>query len=500
MPIGIFIDTNTVKVARSEKRWGKVIVSELITEDILEGILPEVTVDYGAKKEKIVSILKRHLMPNEEVFLTIPSQEVIIRSFQIPRLPKKEWAEAITFEGQKYIPFKLDEVETAFYILHAGRKTNNMNVVFFAIKKNRLKYFVSILEEVGVVIKAVEPEIMSLLRILRFNKDISLGEIAGVLNVNDNSVSLGIFGDNMIYLTRDFSFLSRPTAENPEPILKLIRELEVSFDYANKQFPALLINKIVLTGKGAVPEWADRMTKSSEIRTALAKPSLNLSSQGVELDFKNCEVLGAAIRGLVGTSIDVTLYKQKEEKRTAIRNFRFTIKRIPKWLVIQVTILSLILFGFKMFISYQFDRIQKLRFESLKLMYPYPKATEAELRKTKILLRKKLEDFNKLLNSRDYWTPRLSEFPRMLPYGVWLSKIVIDDYLTKEKLKFNSCVVEGYVYTPQEKDQLKIVGNLLKMFREADEFSKKYSKIEVRSVEQMFLMGNKVTKFKLFLE
>ena len=67
----------------------------------------------------------------------MPTHDVILRTFKMPRLPEEEWATAIHFEGQKHVPFKLNEMIFDYCVLNPDDESPDMKVLFVCREHQR---------------------------------------------------------------------------------------------------------------------------------------------------------------------------------------------------------------------------------------------------------------------------------------------------------------------------------------------------------------------------
>ncbi len=113
--LGIYFGTNSIGLAEGNKK--KLVNSVVIPQaSMFSG-------DFEKKVPadvKIVALIKDALRTNHmnagQGTICISGQDLIIRTFEIPKLPSNELQSAINFEVKKYIPFKLEELVYNFQV------------------------------------------------------------------------------------------------------------------------------------------------------------------------------------------------------------------------------------------------------------------------------------------------------------------------------------------------------------------------------------------------
>lgn len=87
----------------------------------------------GAEDEPVIAALRQiaSSLPagTSGVAVSLPSQDILLRFFSLPLLPKSEWEAAIKFEARKHIPFRTDELVWDYHALE-DRAHKQISVVF----------------------------------------------------------------------------------------------------------------------------------------------------------------------------------------------------------------------------------------------------------------------------------------------------------------------------------------------------------------------------------
>ena len=85
--------------------------------------IPQTTIFEGELEEKvpaevkligIIALFKEELRKNKieakEATLCLSGKDLVVRTFEIPMLPREELKSAINFEVKKYIPFRVEDL------------------------------------------------------------------------------------------------------------------------------------------------------------------------------------------------------------------------------------------------------------------------------------------------------------------------------------------------------------------------------------------------------
>ena len=101
------------------------------------------------KEEYIIEAIKKVFRENKvkpgNVVTAIPSEEIMVRYFQMPKIPRQEREAAVSFEAKRYMPFRMEEVVSDFQVLPNKIVQNSMDVVFVAVKKDTIEQYLNML-------------------------------------------------------------------------------------------------------------------------------------------------------------------------------------------------------------------------------------------------------------------------------------------------------------------------------------------------------------------
>lgn len=191
----------------------------------------------------------------------IHGESVVVRYITLPKMNKKEIGEALKFEAQQYIPFKIEEVVFDYYILGpCETDSNKIRLVLVAAKRETLNELLDLLQQAGLTPVIIDLTSFALINCFLFNNPgLNKESSSAVVNLNLDLLSINILQGGSLYFTRDIYMSEetpllppQQTTENAPLQLVLeniIREIRLSFDYYESEFEKQ-INTTFFSGEG----------------------------------------------------------------------------------------------------------------------------------------------------------------------------------------------------------------------------------------------------------
>lgn len=462
---------------------------------------------------KLIALLKDELRKNninievKDATLCLSGRDLIVRNFEIPMMPREELQSAVNFEAKKYIPFKVEDLITDCQIGYDKSERTNL-ILFIGIKKDVIERYISLLQQLGIKLSAIEYSAFSLIRCLKLN-NLSDSGIVGVLGADlqeEDEVNFSVLENGFPLFSRDIGLGSRPeaaqalTGADINTILeKLKTELRVSLDYYHRKFPNKNIKKIFfLSGEGY----------RSELETFIAE--IGLPAQFIDLSallakdeafsLSLIKAYSASLAKMIKTRIKVNLLAAKEkqaaskEKLEKIEGVSILegIKIDFRFVALGVLI-CLASFGIGAY------RIQPIKQELNKLMQVRPGlalvnagATYAELTLIEEEYQKKLQGLEALIKKQVYYTEPLDAIPRAMPKGLWLNNLTSNE-VEPGKVQLT---MEGMVYLADSEKEFEALNDFLANLKATEGFSKYFTNINIVTINsQLFKQKITVTSF-----
>ena len=508
--VGLYIGSNTVDVVELEKFLSgrsKLIKSGRVT------ISPEAG---EVDDQKIIAAIQRVLTENDiktkTVITAVPKEEVIIRYFKMPYLPKKERDAAIRFEAKKYIPFKLEELisdfhiiepkKDFFHIIEPKKGSKKMEVIFVAVRKEIFEHHISLLSEAGLKASIIETPSFSLMRIFGLSGDIKKKETVVIINANTVSITISILKDNALYLTRNIK-VGGERAEGEQESTEfetLVSELQLSLDYYRKQFPKSKIDRVVLSGEAELEGWDKLLNQELKIPVLIGNPAKAITGSA-KLSPQMAVAAGLALRGLLKSTVGVDLVLTKKILAPTVS---LVSKEIAKKIIFQeVIVAASLLLLVHLAMSMQAKKVKSKLNDAVAFR---PKVTmeldidsmeQEELEKVEKDLVQKRLFLASLIDKRICWTEKLSELGKLFPEGTWLDSLKITDTIEARNNIVRSLIMQGGAFSKDEKEERRLINSLVDNVREDKVFNKGIQNINLAFIQRETMKEIELTKFEL---
>lgn len=491
--------------------FGPKVISivETIGRKIINNIqIPQSTISAGELEEKvpaevkiigIIALFKEELRKNrieaKEATLCLSGKDLVVRTFEIPLLPKEELKSAINFEVKKYIPFKVEDLISDFQLKFDKINRSNL-ALFIGIKKETLDRYFSILSQLNIKINAIEYSAFSVLRCLKLSGASDKG-IMGIIGVDlerKDEVNFTVLEDGFPLFSRDITLINGPEQlEKPEeaqPALtleKLKTEIRVSLDYYHRKFSSKNIKKIFL--------FTDQETHS-ELEAFLTDLGLSvkfidvsrLTRRPMPYSLSFIKGYSSSLYRAVKTNIAVNLLAAKE--KALITKEKIAQKEIVSFLrgfkldsrvVALGIIICIAAFGWGLY------RIYPLRQELKNVISAriQPATINADssyeaLTNLDSEYKRKLDALNSLIKKQLFAAELLDVIARTLPKGAWLTNVTLDN---KEQGK-TELVLEGMVSLSDTGKEFETVNEFVANLKEDPGVNKYFKNVNIASLDK----------------
>jgi len=457
------------------------------------------------KQEYILEAIKKVFMENDvkpgSVITAIPSEETMVRYFQMPKIPKQERTAAINFEAKRYIPFRMEEVFSDFQVLPSKTIQNSMDVVFVAVKRDTLEQYLSILNAAGLKVLMMESAPFSLMRAFNAAQQIDAKANTAIVDINFDVLNINILRSGVPYIIRDIPlFEITPKDKSFEPVFeKILAEIKLSFDFYEKQFPSEVIDKIIIYSKVPLENWHEIVGKELQIPVEVGDPLRGIKIASGVVPARAAVCFGLALRGLADPFIDINLcreqyifYKKKEV--------------LLKTIFLEASLAVFLLIIFKVFALRAAvpltNELNRTLFERPKIDVSVKSEDIADLEKIKNEMESRKNIMESLISSRTYFTPRLQDLINLIPVNMWLSEVVFEEKIDKKKPSKISryLTIKGYYLVDEKVSEKGLIDIFLNKLREAGGINKGMPKIDIVSVKRMKMNGVDVSSFEINLK
>ena len=213
-------------VEMEEQREGMILRKFGFHEDPRLNLQTAAQPDLDAYSAALKNFFSETGFTTPEVIVPLPESEVFTRVIQLPHMSEKELKSSITFEAEQYIPIPLNEINFDFQILDPdATNKDKMNVLIVAAKHTVLNKYIGLLKKAGLKPKALEPETLSVNRVLGDSAKSPSASI--ILNV-------GTLDSQIIVSYRGFARFTRSVAVGGDAFTKAVGQA-LGFDYAQAE-------------------------------------------------------------------------------------------------------------------------------------------------------------------------------------------------------------------------------------------------------------------------
>jgi len=458
---------------------------------------------------KLVTLLKDELTKNaiqaKDVVISLSGKDLIIRTFEIPIIPRHEIYDAVNFEVKKYIPFKTEDLisDCQWQFDRAIQKTR---ILYVGSKKETVDKYISVLKQVGIRIISIEYSAFSVLRLLKL-AGIREKDIIAVVNIEaskDDEANFVVLENGFPLFSRDITFTggyeeTTKTEEDQPGIFlgKLKREIQISLDYYERKFPGKGIAKIYFITSPGYRADLEGFFKES----GLALQFIDISQlTGKTIPFSLAFTKGySSSLYKVDTGLKINLISAKEraakkliaEKKgwaSLISLFRTNAPLISASLLICV---ATFLFGIYRLLPVQKD------LENIINMRPSVSTVSVErsygdLATINSNYRLKLETMDNIIKKREYLTALFDVLPRLIPKGMWLVDLSFNEQGEKTEL-----ILKGTVYLGDNNKELGLVNTLVTDLKQNSTVKQYFKEINLVSIEVEKIKGTNVTNFTI---
>ncbi|MBI3615983.1 MAG: pilus assembly protein PilM [Candidatus Omnitrophica bacterium] len=440
--------------------------------------------------QAIRTLLQKTEPSSSRVYTAIASEACIIRYFQMPILPTRERKQAIAFEAKKYLPFKLEELDFDFKVVIQRKAPSLMRVMFLGVKKNLVAAVMSLLSSADLTPLCLETTPLSLMRLLRQNGQLLPGEVALFLSIEQDTATISIARQDLLYLSRNVTTLGSVEAgQNPaEPLETLTTETRVSMDYYRRRFPGEpSVSRVLLFGKNIDSKRAKEFNLALDVPVEIGHPFRKITLNHKEAAPGLAVAAGLALRGM--------------EKRTGEPNLlpleiRRNLQSLFKMAVFQGAVGMILLGVWTIFSMVDLHGLeQKAELIRLGKTASVSFAPNQELLNLKTLSenqQKELQFLRSLSKTKTNSAELFSELGRLLPEETWVQHALMEDGPQIRTLK-----LVGAAYDNNREKELEGINRFLASLRSNPLFQSTFGELYLDNVRRSRFREEEITQFRL---
>ena len=179
----------------------------------------------------------------KRIYISLADKDFIFRSFEMPLMKPKELEVSVTYEIEKYIPFKLEQLRWDFSYQAFPKEKKDL-ISFLGIREANFQRVYEILHRLDLEPVVVEPSSLSLARMVKTSRDQAKVKNFAILDFSDSEAYLTFFYNDLPVFNRYFSV---PKAEDGQLDLeKFVEPIRLSFQYFKRELKAYSIDKLIV--------------------------------------------------------------------------------------------------------------------------------------------------------------------------------------------------------------------------------------------------------------
>jgi Tfp pilus assembly PilM family ATPase len=420
----------------------------------------------------------------------LPQEETMVRHFRMPYLPEAERSSAVKFEAQKYLPFKIDDTISDFYIKEESKHERIMDAIFVAVNKEAMKKYLGLFKESGIKLNIVGVAPIALLRLISQYTTFAEGQTQVVVYIEKNiKGGVIISKDKNVYLSREVSASSSKGAffEN------ILNNIRLSVDYYKRETKEVTISEILICGDGELTQLQAHLKESvGNIPVNIFQLTDELGGLN-ETSRKQLMAIGLAMASLDKPRPRINLLTQLP---TAVVSKGFKEYR-P--LIIEGVALLLVLAMLKISGNIMLD-LAKKKVTTLKAQKAAiikgisPDTPQEELRNMEKRIGSQIGFLNDLAGeNRFFLTKKLNRLGSVLPPGAWVESFQFADEVDRtRKLGIN-----GLIYSSQKNEETAIANKILVNMKGVEDFYSNFEDIKLGSLERAVAYEKEVLSFSV---
>ena len=457
--------------------------------------------DSEEMSRSLEAILAKLGGPFGQAYVAIASESVVIRCFQMPNIPAHERKMAIAFEAKKYLPFKLEELVTDYSVITRRSDPTLMRVMFFGVKKSSISIYSSLFQSNKLTPLCIEPAPLCLMRMVRQNGQLPLGQVVAILSMEHDSATISIARDDLLYLSRNVTILhtAEPVQGTPSELLEaLLNETRVSIDYYRRRFLGEpTVNKILVFGKPEDQARIQELFGTLELPVEIGDPYKKMSG-GKMAPAGLGIAIGLALRGLDSRPGGINVLPPEQRRAS---------QGLLKLLTLQVTaaVVSLALwYGFSFADLKNYDlRLSELRAQQLRDAQIQADTSLQQLKEIRVQRAREKQFLTALSNVPSYSSSLLVELGNLMPRELWLQHTWLRNVSDLDPQKAGSSLqrflfrITGDAYANDRKIELEKVNQFLGAVQENSVFKSCFSKFSIDSFQRSSYGKEEITEFRL---
>jgi type IV pilus assembly protein PilM len=197
--IGIDIGTTSIKMVElapgGHDKWK--LMSAATMPSVAGGILAN-QANLGAFSQAIIKMRKEAGIKSQRVIAALPEEQVSSHVVELPLMGDEEVKQALQWQVEQYIPIPADRAVWSYQVIRKDQAKGGMEVLLVAAAKNLVNAYISVLEQAGLEVVAMETELMATAR----SEVPAESPISLVVDIGSKSTDVGVVQGGQLVFAR----------------------------------------------------------------------------------------------------------------------------------------------------------------------------------------------------------------------------------------------------------------------------------------------------------
>lgn len=204
--VGLDIGSHSIKVVELVRAGKALKLSRYAIQELAPGTVADgEIVNRELVNAGIRDALKNAGIKPKVVFSAVSGRSVIVRRIPMEKMSEENARQAIRWEAEQHIPFRIDEVSIDFKIINPEMAPGQMEVLLVAAKKEAVDLHRGLLQSSGVRPTAIELEQFALQRSFECNYRPGADECVTILNIGAEVTNMVVVKGGLPSFNRDLS-------------------------------------------------------------------------------------------------------------------------------------------------------------------------------------------------------------------------------------------------------------------------------------------------------
>lgn len=428
---------------------------------------------------------------DKNIHVSLSDKDFIFRSLEMPLMDKKSIASSLSYEIERYIPFKIDELWWDYDVIRYP-KEKKMYVSFVGIRENTILRTQELLAHLGLNPVILEPASLSLVKIVKLAKKYTQVKNFAILDVTEFEAYLTFFYQDMPVFNQ---YIVVPKGQEGFDFDKFIESVRFAFQYFKREFKYYDLEKLIVVSGLKEEKLSLLLKEELQIETELFSPLDVTTSPGV--DVEGLKAFGAAYSAESSYKFKPVLKKTEiSEEKQELAVSETPSLRIGLLLALAglgavgCILLSVFFNNEENTLKYNLEKINKeiYRPEAIKNL------SWKQIDGAIVAAEKKLKILEELGKARQI-SPSLAKVSSLRPKGLWFN--AINAGCSKNKCKL---AIEGDIFLGDPYQERANIDEFVSRLKADSTIKLNFSSIDMTGTEKKTVGEYTFTHFSLKME